>query len=85
MRFCTYHVAADLDDVESRLEKYVQDLAKDVLNSVNIAKIDGGGDLKGWPIGAVAKVRLFECRLELEYTNPSTRFAKKVKKGASSG
>jgi hypothetical protein len=64
-----YHVAADLEDVEKRLEKYVAQMAKAVLNDVVIAKVEGGEDLKGWPIGAVAKVKSFSCTLELEYTD----------------
>lgn len=74
-----YHVAADLEDVEKRLEKYVGEMAKSLLNDVVIAKIEGGEDLKGWPLGAVARVKSFKCTLELEYTDP----AKKVKRKKS--
>ena len=78
-------MAADLEDVESRLEKYIKDMAKDLLNSVVIAKVKGSEDLSGWPIGAIAKVKSFECRLELEYTDPVARYGNKKKKGAKSG
>jgi len=79
-RDAMFHVAADLEDVEKRLEQYVQQMAKGVLNDVAIAKVEGGEDLKGWPIGAVCRVKSFSCTLELEYVNPKAK-KKRAKKG----
>ena len=73
------HVAADLEDMERRLEKYVAQMAKGVLNDVAIAKVEGGEDLKGWPVGAVCKVKSFTCSLELEYIDQKAK-KKRTKK-----
>ena len=76
-----FHVAADLEDVERRLEEYVCQAAKGLLDAVVIAKVEGGEDLSGWPLVAVAKTKSFKCSLKLEYIDPATRRPSKSGRG----